>query len=302
MPIDTALALVAEIARRIDEVCPRVVTPTSVLIYFDGTIELVETWAGTSEELGYVPPEQLIPTNPAPAHSGAVFGAGAILFELLTGRRAFVRPAEPETRFAVLCDVPPPASTLRPSVPDAIDAVIARALDKEADRRFATGAAMAEAIEAAATSARIGTTLPEVGRFARRLAQGVRLAHTLRSADSTPAGRPTTRMSQDDLTSLTSADPDVVAPLLDHTPLSAPIAELAPIDTQRVARPWRLRRLALFAGIAISVAVAAAWFGADSAAEASRRAPARVAPVAAAAVRDAERATDWVAVRAAYRW
>src|SRR5262245_39150519 len=89
MPVECALAIAIAMSRRIDDVAPRRVTPSSVLVYFDGTVELAESWAGTPDEMGYVPPEQLLAGTADGGIAGAVFGTGALLYELLTGTAPF---------------------------------------------------------------------------------------------------------------------------------------------------------------------------------------------------------------------
>src|SRR5690349_17355985 len=131
MPVETAIALAAAMARRIDDVAPRRVTPSSVLVFFDGTVELAESWAGTPEEMGYVPPEQLLAGSEDGGIVGAVFGVGAILYELLTGAAPFARADEAATRYAVLCEVPPPPSTVTDDIPAELDDILAVALAKD---------------------------------------------------------------------------------------------------------------------------------------------------------------------------
>jgi serine/threonine protein kinase len=67
-----------------------------------------------------------------------VFSAGVVLYELLTG----VLPFDGENQFAVIHKIvghdPPPPSTLNPDVPTAMDEVMARAMTKNPDERYAT--------------------------------------------------------------------------------------------------------------------------------------------------------------------
>jgi eukaryotic-like serine/threonine-protein kinase len=78
-----------------------------------------------------------------------VFAAGIVLFEMCTG----VKPFDGETLDEVaykICHVDPPAvSTIAPGVPEALDAVVAFALAKERDRRFATANDFARAVAGA---------------------------------------------------------------------------------------------------------------------------------------------------------
>lgn len=67
-----------------------------------------------------------------------VFSAGVVLYELLTG----VLPFDGENQFAVIHQIvghdPAPPSTLNPEVPPAMDEVMARAMAKNPDERYAT--------------------------------------------------------------------------------------------------------------------------------------------------------------------
>lgn len=73
-----------------------------------------------------------------------VFSAGAVLYELLTGKRAFPGASLVEAGHAAITFDPPP---LPGGVPPQLAAVVARALQKDPDQRFADGAALAEALE-----------------------------------------------------------------------------------------------------------------------------------------------------------
>jgi hypothetical protein len=203
MPVELALALVAAIARRIDDARLSIVTPTSVVLHFDGAIELVDARTGTVADLGCVPPEQQLPGQAETvSRSSAVFGAGAILFELLTGQPAFERDGEQATARAVLCDPIPAPSAMRQGLPLAIDAVVESALRKDHRERYPTGAALAEAIERVAAGAGMALVMTDVGKLAKRLVHGVRLAHTLGRAITENGERSTRRMRITDLVAL----------------------------------------------------------------------------------------------------
>jgi serine/threonine protein kinase len=65
-----------------------------------------------------------------------VFALGAVLYEMMTGRRAFGGDSRAAIIAAVLSSDPPPVSTIQPSAPQALDRVIARCLNRNIDERL----------------------------------------------------------------------------------------------------------------------------------------------------------------------
>jgi serine/threonine-protein kinase len=76
-----------------------------------------------------------------------VYGLGAILYHLLTGRPPFEAPTQIETLVRVLEGEPPAPSQLRPDVPSEVEAVCLRCLEKEPERRYPNALAVAEDLE-----------------------------------------------------------------------------------------------------------------------------------------------------------
>jgi len=101
------------------------------------------TAAGT---LAYMAPEQA--RGEAVDRRTDVWALGAVLFEMLTGRRAFPGTPEQATR-AILHEAPNDVAALRPDVPVPVANVVRRALEKDPARRFATAADLATALESA---------------------------------------------------------------------------------------------------------------------------------------------------------
>jgi eukaryotic-like serine/threonine-protein kinase len=83
---------------------------------------------------GYMSPEQAIGKE-VDARSD-VFSFGAVLYEMVTGRRAFAGNSTAETLAAVVRDQPKAPSEVVPSVPKELDRLIQRCLRKEPERRF----------------------------------------------------------------------------------------------------------------------------------------------------------------------
>jgi serine/threonine protein kinase len=86
--------------------------------------------------VGYMSPEQA--TSRQADFRADRFSFGAVVYEMLAGRRAFARPTPVETLSAIIRDEPPPLSSIRRDVSEAFQNVINRCLEKEPARRFET--------------------------------------------------------------------------------------------------------------------------------------------------------------------
>jgi serine/threonine-protein kinase len=90
----------------------------------------------------YLAPEQL-QDGPIDERTD-VYALGVVLYELLTGRKAFDGDSLDKITRAVLEDDPPPASSLRAGVPQVLSAITARAMAREPAQRHANAAALAQ--------------------------------------------------------------------------------------------------------------------------------------------------------------
>jgi Tol biopolymer transport system component len=84
----------------------------------------------------YMAPEQ-IDGEEADARTD-IFAFGAVLFEMLTGRRAFAGKSQASLLGAILKEQPPPVSQVAPVAPPALDHVVGVCLAKDPDARFQT--------------------------------------------------------------------------------------------------------------------------------------------------------------------
>jgi eukaryotic-like serine/threonine-protein kinase len=84
--------------------------------------------------VGYMSPEQLRGTRVD--YRSDIFSFGAVLYELLSGRRAFHGDSVPETMNAILKDEPPELSEPGRSIPPALARVVSHCLEKVPERRF----------------------------------------------------------------------------------------------------------------------------------------------------------------------
>ncbi|WP_437806978.1 serine/threonine-protein kinase [Sorangium sp. So ce1078] len=117
-----------------------------IALLSDATSRLTGTSAvlGT---LGYMAPEQARGDRAALDARADVFSLGCVLFECLTGQRAF-RGQHLSLVWKLLLEEPPRASELRPEVPEALDALLARMLAKDPSGRPEDGAAVARCLDA----------------------------------------------------------------------------------------------------------------------------------------------------------
>jgi WD40 repeat protein/tRNA A-37 threonylcarbamoyl transferase component Bud32 len=110
-----------------------------------------ETGVGDGHVLGtidYVAPEQI--AGEEIDGRADVYSLGCVLYECLVGQPPFRRDSDVAVVFAHLDAEPPTASAHRPELPVALDAVIARALAKEPEQRYASCREFAQAALAVA--------------------------------------------------------------------------------------------------------------------------------------------------------
>ena len=93
----------------------------------------------------YMSPEQLA-GRPADSRSD-IFALGAVVYEMLTGRKAFVGTSPATVIGAILKDDPPPLDTSQPHTPALLDHVIRRCLAKDPDERWQTAADLARELQ-----------------------------------------------------------------------------------------------------------------------------------------------------------
>ena len=96
--------------------------------------------------VGYLSPEQARGLHPD--GRADIFALGAILYEALSGRRAFAGASAADTLAAVLHDDPPPLRTVLGPLPSMLDRVVRRCLHKDRDERFHSAHDLALALEA----------------------------------------------------------------------------------------------------------------------------------------------------------
>ncbi|MBI3570225.1 MAG: protein kinase [Gammaproteobacteria bacterium] len=138
--------------------------PENVMLGRDGLVKLLDfgiaravgsdtatarTIMGTPE---YMAPEQS--QGKAVDQRVDLYALGLILYESLTGRRAFSGATPVEVALKQLKEKPLPPRKFLPSTPPHLEAVVLRCLEKEPTRRFASAAELQRALAQPGTSAR----------------------------------------------------------------------------------------------------------------------------------------------------
>jgi serine/threonine protein kinase/tetratricopeptide (TPR) repeat protein len=125
------------LAKRVEETAPDKQTsaPTGSGHTEPGTV------MGTA---GYMSPEQV--KGLAVDHRSDIFSFGAILYEVLSGKKAFKKDTNAETMAAIMRDEPPELSESGGSIPVTLDHIVKHCLEKDRDNRFQTAKDIAFAL------------------------------------------------------------------------------------------------------------------------------------------------------------
>lgn len=141
--------------------------------------QLADTPPGTVlGTFGYMAPEQV--RGLAVDHRADMFAFGAVLYEMLSGQRAFRGETAADTMTAILTREPPDLDLEKLTIPPALDRIVRRCLEKTADLRFQSANDLAFALETLTTTsgAASGSTIgaaavpaPPAARSARARAR-----------------------------------------------------------------------------------------------------------------------------------
>ncbi|HEY4230336.1 MAG TPA: protein kinase [Thermoanaerobaculia bacterium] len=120
--------------------------------------------------MGYMSPEQLrgLPVD----HRSDIFSFGAILYELLSGRKAFKRDTSSDTIAAILKEEPPELTHSGRNVSPALDHIVRHCLEKDRDNRFQSAKDVAFALSEASETTTAVTSGAQAAARAPR--QGLR--------------------------------------------------------------------------------------------------------------------------------
>jgi serine/threonine-protein kinase len=142
------------------DIVHRDVSPANILLDHLGNVKLHDfgiarmaddefktqdgTFRGT---LSFTAPETLQGVAASPRSD--LYACGVVLYQLIAGANPFRGQQPSETLHKVITHEPPSLRSLRPDVPEAVSAAVARAMEKDPAKRFASAAEFAAALREA---------------------------------------------------------------------------------------------------------------------------------------------------------
>jgi predicted Ser/Thr protein kinase len=167
LPLDRALEIAVQLARALAHVhragiIHRDLKPGNVLLRREDDAPLLsdfglmrradlESLTQAGDMVGtpaYMAPEQIRADKASLSPATDLWALGALLYRMTTGRLPFAEPSLIALARKILHESPAPPSSLNPSLPRSLDALIERAMKKKAAERSTSLDAFAEACEA----------------------------------------------------------------------------------------------------------------------------------------------------------
>jgi eukaryotic-like serine/threonine-protein kinase len=165
LPLDQALRIAIEIATALDTahragIVHRDLKPGNIMLTRAGA-KLLDFGLAKSSPVATSPSMSMLPTTPAAARTAVgtilgtfqymapeqlegrdadartdIFAFGTVIYEMLTGRKAFEGRSQATLIAAIIGSTPTPMSELQPMTPAGLDQIVLRALAKDPDERW----------------------------------------------------------------------------------------------------------------------------------------------------------------------
>jgi eukaryotic-like serine/threonine-protein kinase len=180
LPLRKALAYALQIVRGLAAahrrgIAHRDLKPENVFVAGDGLVKILDFGLAKLSEgvtgprsavsttapglvlgtVGYMSPEQA--KGELADHRADIFSFGAVLYEMLSGQRAFQGDSPVETLSAILKEQPPDLTMVVPGLSPGLARIVDRCLEKNRDDRFQTAADLRFALESIS-----GTSTPAI--------------------------------------------------------------------------------------------------------------------------------------------
>jgi eukaryotic-like serine/threonine-protein kinase len=185
----------------------RDVKPANLLIEPGGRVKLTDFGVARIQDSGettrtqgsmvgtlkYMSPEQV--QGQKIDSRADLFSVGVVLYQLLTDKRPFDGDNDFSIIHQIIGHTPAPPSSFNARLPSAIDAVVARALAKDRDQRFATARDFASALQSATRRAEDQTVIPPADPFKKPdpAGTGSKAPQSLAGVGSVPSGSTVTQ-------------------------------------------------------------------------------------------------------------
>jgi len=161
LPVDQVVQIIYKCVKALHYahsrgVVHRDIKPSNILLTQDGDVRIVDfgialvsdseisRLEGVAGSPAYMSPEQ-VQGHPLDFRSD-LYSIGAVMYEMLCGQRPFRAGGLGKLLRQVVQSTPEPLREVRPELPDELDAIVVRALEKDPDHRFRNGAEFAAAL------------------------------------------------------------------------------------------------------------------------------------------------------------
>jgi predicted Ser/Thr protein kinase len=215
----------------------RDIKPANIMITDDGVVKLTDfgiaKLAGTGTTStglvvgtpSYMSPEQAL-GKPIDGRSD-IFSLGSILYEMMTGEKAFPGQNVTTVMYKIVHEPPMPLAVLQPGLDPAVEGIVLRALAKHPDQRFQTCSELADALELYINRAVAGTTRTAVPAGPQAVPGGEAMPTAPPTASAAPSGYPGVPATQP-LPVATASAPGVQPPTAGVPSVTVPAAGSSP--------------------------------------------------------------------------
>lgn len=216
------------------ELVHRDVSPANILVARDGSVKVADFGVARSEQqmhktktglvkgkIAYMSPEQV--GGQKVDRRTDVFALGVTLWEALTHRRLYVGLSEVEMMKKVYLEQPPPPSTVKPEIDNALETLLMKALTRGRSTRYQTCAELMTLLDGWCAKQ---TPPPSASELAEWM-KGKFVAREVDESPLTPVGRPAQPSSAPKRVPQGPQKPVFAGP-----PMAAPVAHAddAPVD------------------------------------------------------------------------